>query len=326
MVWSSLLLLVELVALFFGVATAIALLERRVGPDRLRAWMGGRPLVAALKGIAVGFVTPFCTYSAIPMLIGLRRAGVPTAGYVAFLVAAPVLDPVLFGALIVIVGAPVALVYVLVAFSAALLLAMLAERVGIEHLLRADLAGEDLVSVQRPSAALCVAAPAAGPLGAASPVAVVSDRVACEPVRAPWRGWRAELPAAVRSATSLLRSMGALLVAGVAIGLAIEMLVSPGAVARAAGGTSTFSIPIAAALGTPLYFHTELFIPIADSLHSAGLGIGAIVALTIAGAGANVPEFVILSRLASKRLIAILFGYVFAVAVTGGVLAQSIAG
>ena len=52
----------------------------------------------------VGFVTPFCTYSAIPMLVGFRQAGVQPAGYVAFIVAAPVLDPLLFGALVLIVG------------------------------------------------------------------------------------------------------------------------------------------------------------------------------------------------------------------------------
>ena len=27
-----------------------------------------------LKGIGLGFVTPFCTYSAVPMLLGLQRA------------------------------------------------------------------------------------------------------------------------------------------------------------------------------------------------------------------------------------------------------------
>lgn len=77
MITEAALLLGELVALFFGVAFAIQLFQRRLGPERLRSWMGGTPVASALKGIAVGFVTPFCTYSAIPMLVGLRQAGVP---------------------------------------------------------------------------------------------------------------------------------------------------------------------------------------------------------------------------------------------------------
>ena len=113
-------LLVELTLLFFSVAFLVQLSQRRLGPERLRVWMGGRPVVAALKGIAVGFITPFCTFSAIPLLVGLRQAGVTPAGYVAFIVAAPVLDPVLFGALVVIVGLKAAVLYAIVAFTAAM--------------------------------------------------------------------------------------------------------------------------------------------------------------------------------------------------------------
>jgi uncharacterized membrane protein YraQ (UPF0718 family) len=133
MIVGTTLLVVELAVLFFGVTLAVELLQRRVGHERLRGWMGGRPAVAALKGIGVGFVTPFCTYSAIPMLVGMRQAGVPTAGFVAFIVAAPVLDPILFGALVFIVGAEVAIIYLLVAFTAAMSLALVAHRVGIER-------------------------------------------------------------------------------------------------------------------------------------------------------------------------------------------------
>ena len=78
-------LVVELTVLFFSVTFLVQLFQRRLGGDRLRAWMGGPPLIAALKGIAIGFVTPFCTFTAIPMLLGLRQAGVPPAGYVAFI-------------------------------------------------------------------------------------------------------------------------------------------------------------------------------------------------------------------------------------------------
>ena len=84
------------------------------------------------------------------------------------------------------------------------------------------------------------------------------------------------------------------------------------------------STGIASALGTPLYFNTELFVPIAASLRTAGVGIGAIVALTIAGAGANVPEFIILGKLARPRVIGVFVGYVFAVAMVGGLLAQTV--
>ncbi len=310
MIDSTLLLVVELVILFLGVAFGVELLQRRLGPERLRAWMGGTPVVAALKGILVGFITPFCTYSAVPLLIGLRRAGVPTAGYVAFIVAAPVLDPVLFGALALIVGLDVAIAYLGIAFTAAMSLALVAQRIGIDRHLKP-------LPASRSTAPVAVGSPALQQPAAEADTCLVGDPE-------PWRGLRQESAGAARTTGVLFRSFGPLLALGVAVGLAIEAFVSAETAARITGDSSTLAIPIAAALGTPLYFSTELFIPIADALESAGVGTGAIVALTIAGAGANVPEFIILTKLAQRRLIAILFGYVFAVAAIGGLLAQTI--
>jgi uncharacterized membrane protein YraQ (UPF0718 family) len=292
---SALGLLAELLVLFVLVAVAIELLQRRVGPRRLQAWMGGRPVIAALKGIAIGFVTPFCTYSAIPMLVGLRRAGVAPAGYVAFIVAAPVLDPILFGALTLIVGLPVAVTYLAVAFTAAMGLALVADRVGIEAHLR--------------------------PLPAVAPR---TDSAGCAAGPEPWGGLLAELGRAGRQAARLLRSVGVLLIIGVGLGVVIELALPVEVTGVLDGGRSVWAVPVAAALGTPLYIHTELFVPIAGSLHRSGVGIGPIVALTIAGAGANVPELLILGRLARLRLVGTLFAYIFLIAVVGGGLAQAV--
>jgi uncharacterized membrane protein YraQ (UPF0718 family) len=315
---STLWLLLELTILFFGVAFLIQLVQRRLGDDRVRSWMGGPPVLSALKGIAIGFVTPFCTYSAIPMLVGMRQAGVPPAGYVSFLSAAPVLDPVLFGALLLIVGAKAAIIYTVIAFIAAMTLALTAQRVGIEGHLK-PLPQELLVN-----AGADRSIPSPVPAGAAA--AQPSCGSSCGGSSVPWQGLGQESRGAFRSAVALLNSVGPLLLAGVAIGLAIEALVSPEAVATITGNNATWSIPLAAALGTPLYFQTSLFVPIASSLTTAGVGIGAIVALTISGAGANVPEFVILTKLADRTLIGTFFAYVFSVALVGGLTAQLVLG
>lgn len=293
-------LIVELTVLFFSVTFAVQLFQRRLGGERLRNWMGGPPLVAALKGIAVGFVTPFCTFTAIPMLLGLRQAGVPPAGYVAFIVAAPVLDPVLFGALVLIVGLQAALLYAAVAFVAALSLALTAEFIGMDRYMKSI----DLDS---------------GQSEAVSCESSCSDAEASE-----WAGFGPESRIAASQATALLRTMAPLLLLGVGLSLVIETLVPADVMARLTSAEPSLSIPIAAALGTPLYVSTSLFVPIADSLRGSGVGIGAIVALTIAGAGANLPEFVILSKMAMPRVIAVFFFYVFGVAVVGGLLAESL--
>ena len=316
----TLFLVVELVILFFGVAFLVHISQRWLGEERLRRWMGGRPVTAALKGIGVGFITPFCTYSAIPMLLGLRRAGVSPAGYVAFIVAAPVLDPILFGALVLIVGWIAALIYLAVAFSAAMTLALVAQRIDVSRFLKPVIEDVPVGEARVPA------------MAATAGVRMIPTRNkdgcsdnACLPTGdRSWRGMRLEASDATAAAFGLLRSLGPILLLGVGIGLAIELLVPPEVVASIAGQDDVFAIPVAAGLGTPLYFNTELFVPIADSLASVGVGVGAIVALTIAGAGANIPEFVILSKLARSRILIVFIGYVFGVAMIGGLLAQAV--
>lgn len=315
MIADSGVLLLELIALFLGVSFLVHISQRRLGEAKLRHWMGGRPAVAALKGIGLGFITPFCTYSAIPMFLGLRRAGVEPAGYVAFIVAAPVLDPILFGALILIVGLDAALIYLGVAFGAAMSLALVAQRADVGRFMKP----------------IGVTVTAGRSLPARAAVDVVEETSSCEvnsgeiSEQGSWRGLRTESIEAAGAALALLRRFGPVLLLGVGIGLAIELLIPAEFVATIAGAESALAIPIAAGLGTPLYMSTELFVPIADSLAAVGVGLGAIVALTISGAGANIPEFVIFSRLAKTRVVVVFAAYVVLVAIVGGVLAQAIA-
>lgn len=303
------LLVAEMVALFLLVTLAVTLLQRRLGDATIRRWMGGPPRRAALKGIAVGFITPFCTYSAIPVLLGMRQAGVRPAGYAAFIFAAPVVDPVMVGVLAIIIGPAGAAVYVTTAFAAAFLLALIVDAVDIAPHLKPVPA---LVGSPVPTSS------PAGPGSSSPPVSCSS------PDGAPWSGWRRESRTAWRRAVTLLRSMAWLIAAGVGVGLAIGLLVPTDALAGVAGAHNPLAVPAAAAAGIPLYFGTELFVPIGDALHAKGAGTGAIVALVIAGAGANIPEFALLTKIARGRIVAAFFAYVFAVAVTAGLLTDLI--
>ena len=332
-----------MVALMLGVTFGVALLQRRLGNDTIRRWMGGPPRRAALKGIAVGFVTPFCTYSAIPVLVGMRQAGVRPAGYAAFIFAAPVVDPALVGVLALIVGPAGAALYVVTAFAAAFLLALIVDAVDITPHLKpvpalafAPTAAEPAPAGPESPPPSSPESPPAGPespppsspesppAGPESPPPSSPESPPAGPESPPppepWAGWRHEAPAAWRRAAALLRSMAWLMVAGVGIGIAISLLVPAEAIVGIAGAKNPLAVPAAAAAGVPLYFGTELLLPIGDALHTGGAGPGAIVALVIAGAGANIPEFALLTKVVRGRMVAAFFAYVFAVAVAAGLV------
>ena len=118
--------------------------------------------------------------------------------------------------------------------------------------------------------------------------------------------------------------MAWLIAAGVGVGLAIGLLVPADALAGLAGSHNPLAVPTAALAGIPLYFGTELFIPIGDALHAKGAGTGAIVALVIAGTGANIPEFALLTKIARVRVVGAFFAYVFVVALAVGLLTDLI--
>ncbi|CAN5889429.1 hypothetical protein BH23ACT10_BH23ACT10_34420 [soil metagenome] len=195
-----LLLLVEMIALFAVVTFVVELAQRRIGDERISQWLNGPRSIAALKGVAVGFATPFCTFSAIPVFVGLRRAGVRMAGLTAFIVAAPVLDPVLFGALWLLIGGRGAVLYMLVTLVAAVSLAVVADAVGADRHLQPI-----TVRTGAPADAAASACPAPGDSRCVQTAA--TDR---------WRGLAAESRPALRASWVFTRRMLRPLVAAVA--------------------------------------------------------------------------------------------------------------
>ena len=251
----------------------------------------------------------------------MRQAGVRPAGYAAFIFAAPVVDPALVGVLALIVGPAGAALYVVTAFAAAFLLALIVDAVDITPHLKPVPALAFAPTAAEPAPAGPESPPPSSPESPpAGPEAPPPSSPGSPPPPEPWAGWRHEAPAAWRRAAALLRSMAWLMVAGVGIGIAISLLVPAEAIVGIAGAKNPLAVPAAAAAGVPLYFGTELLLPIGDALHTGGAGPGAIVALVIAGAGANIPEFALLTKVVRGRMVAAFFAYVFAVAVAAGLV------
>jgi uncharacterized membrane protein YraQ (UPF0718 family) len=91
-----------------------------------------------------------------------------------------------------------------------------------------------------------------------------------------------------------------------------------------AGPERWYAIPAAAMVGMPFYVSVEALAPVGAALASKGMSVGAVFALTIAGAGVNVPEFALLSKLLTRRGLLALVSAVFAVAVAGSFAMQAL--
>lgn len=299
--WEFSVLVVELLVLLVVITALLGLVARRMGVARLQRWLGGGRVRGALKGTLLGLLTPFCTYSAIPVLVGMINARIRTSTVASFLLGSPLTDPVIVVALIPLFGWQVALVYTVTTSACVFLIAIAADATHLERHLR-------------PVRSRAVAA-SAGPM---EPIEAPSScESACasrnaDPFTAiaPWEGWRTEGRAALRYALSLCRALALPMIVAAAVAAALLGFVPQELIVRWAGPDNPFAIPAAAILGTPFYVSTGAFLPIAWGLHDNGMGLGAVIALTVSAAGMNVPELGILSRMMAPRL---LLGYTLAI-------------
>ena len=282
----------ELVALFLALSFVVGLLQAWLPPEKVRSMFGRRrPTSGYLVGAALGAVTPFCSYSTIPVLAGLLRSGAPFGPTMAFLFASPLLDPVVLGVLVFLVGIEGTAAYAVLTFTASVLIGALFARLGLEKDVK--------------------------PLAGAAEGSACEDSPGCEATGAAkdsvWRrawsdAWAFFLPALPY------------LLVGTAAGAAIYGLVPTSWVVAVAGPGQPLAIPLAAALGVPMYVNAETFFPISAALLQKGVGVGAVMALVVTSMGVSVPEVVLLGGLFRWRLVAALVASVFAVAVGGGVL------
>lgn len=133
-----------------------------------------------------------------------------------------------------------------------------------------------------------------------------------------WKGFRAESRDAWQDSVTTLRPLIVRMFIGVAIGALIYGGVPQGALADLAGPGNPLAVPVAALIGIPLYLRGEAALPIGYALLESGVGIGAVFAMVIAGAGASLPELTMLSAVFKRPLLTAFVLTVFGIAVLGG--------
>ncbi|WP_168711499.1 permease [Streptomyces sp. RKND-216] len=301
-------LLVELVVLLVAVSAVMALLARKIGVSRLQGWLGGGRLRGAVKGILLGFITPFCTYSALPAVVGMVNARIQTATLAAFLLSSPVLDPIIVAILIPLFGWQATVAYVAVTCIGVLLAALLADAAHLERGLR---------PVQAP---VTVTVGGGDTAGDPVPTDGACTFAKYDPFTdtARWAGWRTEVRRAMRYALGLARGLMLPLIVSVAIAAAVIGLIPQELITRLTGSGNPLAVPVAAILGAPFYVSTEAFLPIAAALHDSGMSLGAVFALVISAAGVNIPELGLLSKVMAPRLLAACTLAIIGVAVAAG--------
>ncbi len=281
---------VELIVLFIGITFLVGLIQEYVPDETIKRALGGRHrILGSFLGAGFGALTPFCSCSTIPLLLGMLNAGVPFASAMAFLFASPLLNPVIVSLFILLMGWKITALYFAVTFLAAIVIGLMLDSLGF----------------------------------AAQVKSVAAVRGCCDCEQA--EDAKSRVQRSARFAFSLFRQLVPYLLLGAGIGAFIHGFVPTELISSIAGSGNPFAVPVAAIIGVPIYIRAETMIPIGLALIEKGMGTGAVLALVIGGAGASIPELTLLSAIFKRKMLAAFVLTIITIAVAVGYLANWLA-
>jgi len=273
----------KIFVLLVVVIYVMGLLRALVAPEKVRAFVRGRPDWQA-RGLAVllGAVTPFCSCSSVPLFIGFVEAGIPLGVTFSFLIASPMINEVAAVILVGVLGWKLAALYVLAGLVVAWFGGLVMQRFRPERWV------EDYVwKIQ------------------------MGETVLPEPDTS----FTGRHRFALSEVREIVGRIWKWVLIGIGVGALFHGFVPAGWVSEYLGGDKWYTVPAAVILGIPLYSNATGVIPVAEAMLGKGVAVGTTLALMMSVAALSLPELLILRKVIQWQALA-LFAAVLAIAFT----------
>lgn len=281
-----LMLFFELLLLFIVVSFIVSLIQQVVSEEKIKKLLSKpNKAVNYILGMIFGAVTPFCSCSTIPILAGLLNSKVPFGSAMSFLIASPLMNPLMIFMLWALLGWKVAIVYFIVLAVFSILTGLVFSKMNLANSYKGvNVKGDGFFANKTGS----------------------------------------RFKQALNDAWAFLYPMLPYLFIGVFIGAFIYGFIPEEFITKYASGDGFISVLIASVIGIPMYIRPETMLPIAEALVSKGMSLGTVVALIIGGAGASIPEVVLLSKLFKKKFVISFVIAILVVAIATGLIVNMI--
>lgn len=330
--------LTELAVLFIGISFIVGALQEFVPPERIKSLLSGRKGRGYFIGAGLGALTPFCSCSTIPIMVGLLKAQAGFGPTLAFLFTSPLVNPIILGLFFVALGLKATIVYSILAILMAITISFVLDKANFQRFIKWDVLDENQDSccsnlptqaekeqnvktscfipiLLEPALACCI------PSGDVQTASCSESTLSGPSIAIEATGRWIRI---FKEAVTQFRTFLPYIIFGVAIGAIAHGFVPESFVMQYAGPDNPFAVPVAAVIGVPLYVRVSTMIPIFIPLMAKGMSIGAVVALTIGGAGASLPEVIMLKRIFKWPLLGAFLSAVFTIAVIAGVVFNSV--
>ncbi len=266
------LLLLVLIIFFVGIVRSY------FTPEKTRKALEGKPLfVGNVMASFLGIVTPFCSCSAIPLFLGFVEAGIPIGVTFSFLIAAPMINEVALVLLVGLFGWKVALIYVTTGLVLAIVTGFIIEKLNLQKYV-ADWVYQVKAQQQNET----------------------SEKL----------NFGRRIDAGLESVKEIVGKIWIYILAGIAIGAGAHGFIPDEYLSQVLGAENWYSVPLAIAVGIPLYSNAAGIIPIVSVLIDKGVSLGTALAFMMSVIGLSLPEIIILKKVLKWQLIAVFVGVV----------------
>ncbi len=288
-------LFVELTLLFLVISYGVAIINQKLPSEKIQQLLGGKNGRGYLTAAGLGAVTPFCSCSTIPMLIGLLKARAGFGPTMTFLFTSPLLNPIVIALFIPVLGLKVTIFYAGLALSTSIIAGLILQHFGFERFVKQDMF--------KPRSSSC-----------STGCDTSEDNSCCNAEKKEPSLWYK----AWDESWSIFCSMLPYMLIAMFIGSVVHGFVPEHFFSDVAGSQNPAAIPTAALIGIPLYIRVTTLLPLVGSFIAKGVSLGAIIALVIGSGGASFPELILLKRLFLWPLLLAFLAVIFSMAVIGG--------
>jgi uncharacterized protein len=254
---------------------AVSIIRSYFPPERTKRILSHkREFIGNVLAALLGIVTPFCSCSAVPLFIGFVEAGVPLGVTFSFLISSPMVNEVAVVLLWGLFGWKIALIYLGTGLLVAIIAGMIIGKLKLEKWV------EEYVYKIKSLGALDIVK----------------------------QTFKDRLVYARENTTDILKKVWIYVFVAIGIGGFIHGYVPEDFLVKYAGPQNPFGVPIAVALGVPLYSNAAGVIPIVYALMEKGMSMGTVLAFMMAVTALSLPEMIILRKVLKVKLLAVFVG------------------
>jgi len=299
----------ELSVLFLGVSFFVEILNELMNPKKVQKILSSNRS-GYLIASALGSITPFCSCSSIPLTMGLIKAKAGFGPIMTFLFTSPLLNPIVIVVFFITFGLKITLIYSLVAFIASIMAGYILERLGFEKYINKEYSTVENSCCKKPTQNIRFAIKKEDISCCSSPINPKESNF-----------WKKVFNKDIIIKTwKQFLSFVPYIAIGIGIGAFVHGFVPDNIIKEYAGEDNIFAVPFSAIIGIPLYIRASTMVGLGPELIESGVNMGSILALTIAGAGASLPEMIMLKKIFKMPIMIAFVIVVFTMAIGCGYL------